>query len=446
MPLTDRLDIPRFVPTSRLSLLRQVAALSADLGSPAYLVGGFVRDALLEKPINDFDILIEGDATKLGRALVKQFGGRVTVHAPFKTATWFPPHRPERSRWSSSEAYRDQAQSKGEDDFIDLISARSETYAHPAALPTVKLGTLTDDLRRRDFTINAMAVRLDGDHFGELTDPLGGRADLARKLVRVLHPNSFVDDPTRLFRAVRYAGRYGFEIESGTESLIPNALKYVDKLSPERLRHELDLIFEEENSVPMMEKLWASGIVQSVRPTLPSDEATRGRFQRASSPPSFVGNLVHFRWAVWLMGLSGKEIRALSKRLHFTAELTKKIVAASSVFADLDSIASLRPSGCVRRLDGLPDDGILAASVCAEGEARAKLEMYLSKWKPLRPFTDGDALEKIGVPFGPRRGEILWRLRAAWLDGEVTSEAGERELLEKLAGEERKEVRTGLSV
>ena len=415
MPLTDHhLDIPRFILTSRLSLLRQVAALSADLGSPVYLVGGLVRDALLEKPINDFDIVIEGDATKLGRALVKQFGGRVTVHAPFKTATWFPPNRPSTSLRSA----------QGADEFIDLISARSETYAHPAALPTVKLGTLADDLRRRDFTINAMAVRLDGEHFGELTDPLGGREDLARKLVRVLHPNSFVDDPTRLFRAVRYAGRYGFKIESETELPIPNALKYVDKLSPERLRHELDLIFEEPNAVPMMEKLWALEIVQSVRPALPSDEATRGRFQRAGSPPSSVGNLIHFRWAVWLMGLSGKEICALSKRLHFTAELTKKTVAASSVFADLDSIASLRPSGCVRRLDGLPDDGILAASVCAEGEARAKLEMYLSKWKQLRPFTDGEALEKMGVPFGPRSGEILWRLRAAWVDGEVTSEEG----------------------
>jgi tRNA nucleotidyltransferase (CCA-adding enzyme) len=437
MALTDRLDIPRFVPPSRLSLLRQVAALSADLGFPAYLVGGFVRDALFESPINDFDIVVEGDATKLGRALVQKFGGRVTVHAPFKTATLFLPHRPERSRWSSSEAYRDQAQSKGEDDFIDLISARSETYAHPAALPTVKLGALADDLRRRDFTINAMAVRLDGDHFGELTDPLGGRDDLQRGLVRVLHPNSFVDDPTRLFRLVRYAERYGFKIESETESLIPNALQFVDKLSPERLRHELDLIFEEERAVPMLEKLWASGIVQAVAPALPSDEATRERVQCAVMVPPAVENPVHFRWAVWWLGLSSKEIRALSKRLHFTAELTKKVNAASSVFADLKSIADLRPSGCVRRLDGLPEDALWAVSVCAQAEARTKLEMYLSTWKALKPVTNGDALEQMGVPFGPRRGEILWRLRAAWLDGDVTSEDDEMRLVEEMTKEER---------
>jgi tRNA nucleotidyltransferase (CCA-adding enzyme) len=383
-------------------------------------VGGFVRDALLEKPINDFDIVIEGDATKLGRALVQRFGGRVTVHAPFKTATWFVP-----------ETFNFQPST------LDLISARSETYARPAALPTIKLGALTDDLRRRDFTINAMAVRLDADHFGELTDPLGGRADLERGLVRVLHPNSFVDDPTRLFRAVRYAARYGFKIESETEASIPSALKYVDELSPERLRHELDLILEEDDAVPMLEKLWALGIAQAARPALPSDEATRGRIQRAVKVPSAVGSRVHFRWAVWLMGLPLKEIRALSKRLHFSAELLKKASAAASVFADLEALASLRPSGCVRRLDGAPEDALWAVAVCAAGEARAKLENYLSAWRSMKPHTNGETLEELGVPFGPIRGDILRKLRAAWLDGELTSEEGEREMLRKMVGEEK---------
>jgi len=429
MSMTDRLDIPRFIPTSRLVLLRQVAALSAHLGLPAYLVGGFVRDALLKQPINDFDLVVEGDAVKLGRALVKQFGGRLTVHAPFKTATWFPLHRPERSRWSSSEAYRDQAQSKGDGDFIDLISARSETYEHPAALPTVKLGTLADDLRRRDFTINALAVRLDGDHFGELSDPLGGRADLQRGLVRVLHPNSFVDDPTRLLRAVRYAERYGFKIESGSEALIPLALEYVDKLSPERLRHELDLILGEENAVPMMEKLWASGIVRCVRPALPSEEAARKRFGATRRLPSSVEDPVQFRWMVWLMDATPAQFRALAKRLHFTADLAKKVAAAASIYNDLESFKGTRPSECAARLDGLPEEAIRAVSLCADEETRALLEMYLTKWKDVKPFADGDALQRMGVPFGPRIGETLWRLRAAWLDGEVTSEAGEREWL-----------------
>lgn len=433
--LPDRLDIARFIPTSRLSLLRQVAALSADLGFPAYLVGGFARDALLKRPINDFDIVIEGDATKLGRALVQKHGGRVTVHAPFKTATWFPSHRPERS----------EAQSKGEDDLIDLISARSETYKHPAALPTVKFGSLADDLRRRDFSINAMAVRLDGDHFGELTDPLGGRADLERGLVRVLHPDSFVDDPTRLFRAVRYAGRYKLQLASETEALILVALPYVDKLSPERLRHELDLIFEEEDSVPMMEKLWELGIVQTVKPTLPSGEATMTRFQQTRGhfilpPRATLPEIIQhrdWRWIVWLMGLPQKEIRALAKRLHFTADLLKKILSASAIFHDLDFFNGLRPSQSVRRLDGQPEDAITVSYLCApRSESRTMLEKYLTKWKSMKPLATGETLVEMGVPFGPRIGEMLWRLRAAWVDGEVTSEVEEMILLEKLIGKE----------
>lgn len=421
--LPDHLDIPRLIPSSRLSLLRQVAALSRQLGSPAYLVGGFVRDALLKRPINDFDIVLEGDATKLGRALVKKFGGRVTVHASFKTATWFP---------SPEGAVA-----------LDLISARSETYENPAALPAVKLGSLTDDLRRRDFTINAMAVCLEDGRFGEIIDPLGGRADLPRRLIRVLHPNSFVDDPTRLFRAVRYACRYDFQIEASTQALIPAALSYVDNLSPKRLCRELDLIFDEEDAVPMVEKLWELEIPQQVRPALPSNEAARARFHQTRShfyhtfraAPSEVVQRRHWRWMVWLMELPHKEIRALAKRLHFTADLTKKILAASTIFRDLESFMGIRPSQCVARLDGLPEDAIMAVWFCApRGEAHTMLGKYLTHWKSVKPLVTGDALRAMGVPFGPRIGEVLWQLRAAWLDGEVTNADEERRLLQNLVG------------
>lgn len=410
--------LDRKISPAQREVVGHVLVQAEAMGLSLYVVGGFVRDALLDRPVNDFDLVVEGDAGRLGRALVQRFGGRVTVHAPFKTATWFVP------------------ETLGvESSALDLISARSETYARPAALPAVKLGSLDDDLRRRDFTINAMAVRLDGGHYGELTDPFGGQDDLKRGLVRVLHPRAFIDDPTRLFRAVRYAGRYGFRIEEETAALIPSALKYVDDLSPERLRHELDLILEEENPVPMVEQLWALGIAGAARPALPSDEAARERIRQMTNVPAAVANRVAFRWAIWLMGLPLKEIRALSKRLHFTAETLKIVSAAASVFADLDALMKMRPSGCARRLDGSPEDALWAVSVCSAGEARTKIEMYLSKWKRMKPFTNGETLERMGVPFGPRRGEILRRLRAAWLDGEVTSEAEEMEMLQRLTEE-----------
>jgi tRNA nucleotidyltransferase (CCA-adding enzyme) len=423
----DHLDFSHFVSTSRLSQLQQVADLSSELGFPACLVGGFVRDALLEKPVNDFDVVIEGDATKLGRALNKRFGGDLTVHAPFKTATWFLPDNPP--------------------DFIDLISARSEKYAQPAALPTVKLGSLDEDLHRRDFTINAMAVRLNGQGVGELIDPLGGREDLEHGLMRVLHPNSFIDDPTRLFRLVRYAERYGFNFESKTEAILPSALGYVDQLSPERLRHELDLILEEENFLPMLEKLWAYRILQQVTPALPFDEATRARLDESrlgfsipqDTVPSEISKIRNRLWIAWLMGLSGKGIRALGKRMHFTADLLKQCLGASSLLQVLDSFAGFHPSECVARLDKFPLESVLVVSSCAPNMGlRPILQKYLKEWKGVKPDTTGETLMLLGVPFGPRIGEILWRLRAAWLDGELTNAAEEHELLDRLMREKRK--------
>ena len=409
------LDIPRFLPDARLVPLRRVAAACASLGMRSYLVGGFVRDALLGRPIGDFDIVIEGDATKVARRLVKEFGGRATVHPKFHTAAWSIP-----------ETFDVQPST------LDLVSARSETYEHPAALPTVKLGSLADDLRRRDFTVNAMAVSLDEDRFGELADPLGGRGDLSHGLLRVLHPRSFIDDPTRLFRAVRYAQRYGFRLASETEATVPPALQYVDALSPERLRHELDLILDEDDPVPMLDQLWALGILQAARPALPWDEATRTRFRQGRSLPSNV-NRVRLRWALWLLASSEKEIRAFNKRLHFDADLKKTALAASSIFRDLDFFGRARPSECLARLDALPVDAVRAAAVCApRGRSRANLTMYLEKWKALKPFANGETLKSLGVPPGPRYGEILSRLRAAWVDGEVASEEQETALLNEM--------------
>ena len=159
---------PKLVPPERQSLLLRIADQSASMGMPCYLVGGFVRSLLLGKLAKDLDVIVEGDAIELGEALVKKYGGKLTLHTKFRTAIWHLP-----STFNLHPAT------------IDLITARKETYKAPGALPTVKPSTIDDDLRRRDFTVSAMAVRLDGDHFGELLDPLGGQDDLKQKLIRL---------------------------------------------------------------------------------------------------------------------------------------------------------------------------------------------------------------------------------------------------------------------
>lgn len=394
---------------SQLDLLHRVADESSALRFPVYLVGGSVRDLVLGRAVLDFDLVLEGDAISLGRSLVSKFSGKLTVHQKFGTAKWFLDAR--------------KIQSENLPTFVDLISARSETYKHPAALPTVKMGTIADDIRRRDFTLNALAVRLDGEHFGELRDELGGMADLQNGLVRILHPRSFVDDPTRIFRAVRYEKRYGFKIEPQTLALIPEARPLIAKLSAQRVRHELDLILDEPNAESMLARLGDLGLLKPIHPTLTWDVTTWARLQHKV-------NSAEACWLLWLMSLTEIEITSLNERLKFTSSLLKSLYASSKIFAALSTFADLKPSQCVERLDNLPLTAISVVTLVAQGQSRQMLEKYLSEWRHVKPKTTGGDLKNLGVVPGPRYQEILSGLRAAWLDGKVSSENEEKRLLE----------------
>ncbi len=177
-----------------LALIQKAGALAAERRLGIYLVGGVVRDILLGRANSDLDLVVEGDAIKLAESLAGELGGRLVVHRRFGTAKI-------RTRNLT----------------IDLAMARAETYARPGALPTVRPGSIQDDLARRDFTVNAMALRLDPGSFGKLVDPFDGRKDLENKLIRILHDRSFIDDATRMLRAVRYEQRFGFRLEASTE-------------------------------------------------------------------------------------------------------------------------------------------------------------------------------------------------------------------------------------
>ncbi len=410
--------------SEQLTLLRDVAAQATQLKMPLYIVGGFVRDLWLGHPSLDFDLVVEGDAITLAHALVSKYGGKVTVHEKFRTSKWFLP--------------KNLTLDTGTHDTLDLISARSETYKHPAALPTVKMGSIADDIRRRDFTINTLAVRLDNDHFGELLDEVGGFDDLQKSLVRVLHPRSFIDDPTRMFRAVRYEGRYGFKITNEALALIPEALGLIDKLSAQRVRHELDLILEEPNAASMLTRLEELDLLKPIHAALSFDESARERFARADHDPPLQFSIPNFsvgslRWLLWLMPLSEKQLESLNKRLHFTAALFHFLQETSKLFSSLSSYADLKPSQCVERLDEIPPLSIYAVSLAAsDGKSKQALRKYLAEWRYIKPRTTGNDLKKLGLEPGPKYKKILWKLRAAWLDGEISSEAEERVFLEKL--------------
>jgi tRNA nucleotidyltransferase (CCA-adding enzyme) len=405
--------LKHFIGEDRLQLLYLVAEAAAQRGLPLYVVGGSVRDLVLRRPINDFDLTVEGDAIALARALANAYGGGVTAHAKFGTAKWFLPKS-----------------LKNNHDTLDLISARSETYKQPAALPTVIFGDIADDLRRRDFTINAMALRLDDSHFGELRDDMHGMEDLQKGIVRILHPNSFLDDPTRMYRAVRYAGRYRFKIAEDTLALIPEARALVEKLSPQRIRHELDLILDEPHAVAILKQLDELGLLSCIHPALVNFNRSYLATLKSDDPAL---QLRDSRWALWLMHLTDQEIEFINDRLHFTAELLKTLRSMAVLNANLASLAGLKPSEAVDVLEGYSVKALEVVSVALpEGEIKNTLKRYLSEWWLIKPKTTGYDLKKLGIPPGPRYSEILRRLRAAWLDGEVTTEEEEKSLLNHL--------------
>ena len=408
MDLSDLIRDPRLLPPEKRSLLSGIADRSAALGFPCYLVGGFVRDLLLRRPVHDLDVIVEGDAIQLGRALLKEFGGTLTPHAPFYTAIWQPPAL---------------------DDTIDLITARSESYSAPGALPTVWPSSIEDDLRRRDFTLSAMAVRVDGEHLGEVLDPLNGRDDLERGILRALHPRSFIDDPTRILRAIRYEGRYGFQIESGTLALInAEALTVLSTLSGERLRHELDLILAEENTASMLARADELNVLKAIHPSLPRFDSNRANWLDEIPDPAL--NISYDRetlgYLLWLLDVPAEDLAALSRRLDFTSELSEALLGASRLKAQLPALAHSNPSAWTFSLEKFPLLSVYA--MCLVAREPALLE-YLSTWRNVKPHTNGDTLLALGLPPGPQYKEILTHLRAAWLDGEVRSETEEQNLL-----------------
>jgi tRNA nucleotidyltransferase (CCA-adding enzyme) len=397
------------IPSMQQNLLVDIAAQAASLSMPCYVVGGFVRDLLLGRPVKDLDIIVEGDAVKLGGQLVKKYGGKLTPHFKFRTAFWHIPDS---------------------DQIVDLITARSETYERSGVLPMVTPSTIEDDLRRRDFTINAMAIRLDGEHFGELLDPLNGRSDLERGLVRVLHDRSFVDDPTRIFRAVRYEGRYGFKIESATLSLInAEALEVLAALSGERLRNELDLILAEKDFAQMLLRVANLGLLKRIHPHTPEFDQRYASFLEMDNRLDIPADRRTMGYMLWFMDLSEEDIFLLVNRLDFSNEMSLAVWAAGQLKRGLPQLTDSTPSVWTYALEKLPLLSIYAVYLVAREDA---LLSYISLWRHVKPRTTGNDLKARGLPPGPRYGEILTRLRAAWLDGEVTDKEQELALLERL--------------
>ncbi|MEX2144188.1 MAG: hypothetical protein WD740_06300 [Anaerolineales bacterium] len=410
-------------------LLTVIAAEAEKRKVPTYLVGGFVRDLLLGRPSLDLDLVLEGDAIRFGRALVKRFGGRLVAHKDFGTAIWWLPPK---SRGKD-----------GQPAFIDLITARRETYSQPAALPQVQRAELIADQFRRDFTINTLALGLNGLQAGRVLDPWGGQRDLNSRLIRTLHAQSFIDDPTRIFRTLRFARRLDFRIEISTLRQLHSALPKLKLLSGERLRNELELVLAEQQRVEILQALQFFGVLSQI------DQQLRFHPKAASLLAKKNNMAVSTAWdlevsatdlclVLWFMHIAPKYVDRIATRLRFNAELHLAVVAASRLFEEAKRLQPLPVSGLVARLEKEPLLAVYALFLAYKGKPLGKLlESYARKWRHVQPFADGNVLRKKGLPPGPAYKKILSQLRAARLDGDVRSAKQEKALLEELLDEHR---------
>jgi tRNA nucleotidyltransferase (CCA-adding enzyme) len=392
-----------------LRQLRGIAAVAETHGAQTYLVGGAVRDALLGLQVVDIDIAVVGMISGISEGIAKAINARIVARSQFNT-------------FSLNASGR----------HIDLAMARHETYTHPGVLPTVLPGTIQQDIARRDFTINAMAVSLDEDSFGELLDPLGSQFDLKAGIVRVLHDDSFKDDATRILRAARYAVRLGFTLEARTEHLLRSDVSYLDTISPARLRDEFVRVLQEGKVVSTLEMLRDLGALQAIHPALPLTTQTLDALRRAEHLGYTDKIALYF--AILSFNLNASEKVTFSERLRLTsrwAQIVRDTELVRSRVRDGPSIDVSDRKEIYRRLRALDEVAILGCALCEEGSTAARrLTLYLNELRHIKPMLNGDDLLALGVPQGPRIGEFLHDLMEARLDGQVRTRQDEIELVQ----------------
>nr|MBC8449636.1 CBS domain-containing protein [Chloroflexota bacterium] len=440
--MAQRMD--ELLPPEMRHLLRSAGQAAADMGYALYAVGGFVRDLLLGQPTFDVDLVVEGDAIKLARRLAKEHGGRVRSHKRFGTAKWILETANFKLQTSNSNTQYPISNIQPPIPSLDFVTARIEFYEHPTALPTVERSSIRQDLHRRDFTINTLAIRLDPEHWGELLDFYGGERDLREGLVRVLHSLSFVEDPTRILRAARFEQRFGFRIEPRTAELMDDGLELLDRVSGERIRHELYLILAEDEPEHALARLDELGVLGRVACGLCWNDWQQTKFPALRQaleaktemelPPDSSLYL-----ALLTCHLASDDLHAFLQRLRIVRDDRLLVEAVQRLRAQEAELMrnDLPASGIYRILHRASDAARFVFGVATDSWlVRQRLEQYQSRLRTVETEIDGSYLRELGVPSGPIYRRILDTVLAARLDGQVGSRQEEEALVEKLlAGE-----------
>ena len=413
------------LPSHQYRLLRFIGRQADNLHYKAFCVGGFVRDLLLGVENFDIDVVVEKDAVRFSRILAGKLGGSLVVHKKFGTATVVMPKFK-----------------------IDIATARTEQYKYPAALPTVKFASIKQDLYRRDFTINAMAVSINRKSSGDLIDFFSGQRDLKTKKIRVLHNLSFVEDPTRIFRAVRFEQRYNFRIEPRTEELIKTAvsLDMFGRTQKQRIRDEIILILSEDKPIKALLRMNQLHELRFIDPKLKLNKETLRLLEAIEETCtwyklSFLKKRVIDNWIIYFIGLVSSltlsRIKSMSERFVFTRGDQRRLLSckmkANRAAKLLDKKTRMQPSTIYRYLQPLSYETILFIMAKTKTkEAKKRISAFFTKYNSIRLSITGTDLKRTGLAPGPKYKKILDKVLYAKLDGKVKSRQDEIRLARKL--------------
>jgi tRNA nucleotidyltransferase (CCA-adding enzyme) len=405
--------LQRWLDAESLALLSTAGRLAEAHGATAYAVGGVVRDAWRQPAAapRDLDVVVEGDALVVARALAGATSGTLVEHERFLTASV---RLPDGRR-------------------VDLATARTERYAGEGALPRVMPAGIAEDLRRRDFTVNAMAVELASGAL-ELLDPLGGRADVERRRLRILHPLSFVEDPTRVFRAARYAARLGFALDawSARARALALALAPYAELSAARLAAEMELLLADAHPGRALGALARAGAFRLLHPGYRASRIAVARLETTPATLAWaraeglaVGGL-ELVAAALAAGVPDQIAAGVLRHLGFSGAPLARVQTALAGAAALREALMARPTSVAAGAAREANPTALAwLHLSAAAADRQRLTDLLAQARAGRPALTGDEVLALGVARGPDVAAVLHALRDARLDGEIRDRAGE---------------------
>ena len=408
-------------PAADLELINLISGFARRIGVRTYLVGGVVRDIILGVPNHDLDLVVEGDAIEFSQNLNRLINGKVVAYPPFGTSVIF---------------LKDKKR-------IDFASARKEFYRFPGAAPDVEYSDLKKDLFRRDFTLNAMAISIYPDNWGELFDFFGGYRDLRNKILRVLHPLSFVDDPARSIRAVRFEKKYGFHIEPFTMSLLKQTIRknLLESIKPDRLKEEIQFILELPQYYRYLERLYQLDMIPSILPGCIWKREYADRFVAVEK--RLLELRIDFRIDRFLYQLTPlfddfdiKQISSLQKRLALSRHFTQKVLSyhlQKNEFISIMGKKDLRPSEAYLRCCSIPLEFLyyLLSVYPEENVVHQRINHYLKEWINIKTILKGSDLKEMGIEAGPHYAKMLSELKLAKIDGFARTRFEEEQLIKQ---------------